>query len=407
MHLQAAVLALVTGCTAPGPVDPAERPPLALEIGQEFVVVDRPVMARSAALGPDGNVHLLALSRDDHSLHHIVIAPPGAATRSTTIARGLEVDDSPVALPGPYNNLTTAFDADGTLHAVFRRQHWSFRAGNWSEPEESPPCERLVRAGSTLHCLYRETGGEHGAAMRLQWYFIPPSPVPIPIPHRNTKLLVACRSSTAWITWAIVEPQEGRDVAGYAAGGEGSGSLQVIYKVASTTNLLGGAGLVMVARTPSVAACDEDLRRRGVTGVPGFSTGMGISRGSFSIATDPSSARSLALITDDYGYVHSLMLADGAIADKQSNIWKHDPMKEDYWSTSLAAAGNGSFHALYTTNRAPTHYLMYAAGKWSQPAQVFPTRTMFLVSQSATRALVIGPSAGDKQLIARWLTVSP
>jgi hypothetical protein len=162
----------------------------------------------------------------------------------------------------------------------------------------------------------------------------------------------------------------------------------------------------MVAETPSAAACDEDLRRKGVIGVPGLSTRIGISRGSISIATDPSSARSLALITDDYGYVHSLMLAEGTIANKQVNVWKHDPMTEDYWATRLVAAGGGNFHAVYTTNRGTTHYLVYAAGKWSQSAPIFPTRTTFLVAQEANRALVIGSNAGARQVIARWLTVS-
>jgi hypothetical protein len=345
------------------------------------------------------------LTAQDRSVQHVVVGAQGPVSRET-ILRGVEVDSSVIALPGPENNLAAAFDADGALHAVYRQQHLILHDGLWREPSASPPCERLVRSGPTLHCLYRETGGEHGAATRLQWYFIPPSPVPLPIPQRNTKLLLACRSPTDWITWAIFEPQEGRDVLNYRADGDGAGSVQVIYTAGSTTNLLGGGGLVMVARTARVAACDEDLKRKGIVGVPGLSTRLGIRRGATAIATDRISGDSLALITDDSGYVHSLTLVDGAITNQRFDLWKRDPLKEDFWGVSLAAADSGTFHAMYTTNQATSHYLRYAAGKWSQAAQVFATRTTSFVAQGPDRLLVIASNMDRQQLIAKWLTVS-
>ncbi|HOM13360.1 MAG TPA: hypothetical protein PLB41_08590 [Rubrivivax sp.] len=403
--VETALLALVAGCAAPGPADPLERPPLALEIGPEFVVLDQPVSRRVAALGPDGRVHVLALTAEDRSVQHVVVDAQGPVSRET-ILRGVEVDSSVIALPGPHNNLAAAFDAGGTLHTVFRQQHLAFRDGRWSEPGASPPCERLVRSGPTVHCLYRETGGEHGAAMRLQWYFIAPSPVPLPIPQRNTKLLLACRSPTEWITWAIVEPQEGRDVEGFGADADGAGAVQVIYMAGATTNLFGGTSLVMVARTARVAACDEDLKRKGIVGVPGLSTKLGSRRGTAAIATDRISGDSLVLITGDGGYVHSLTLVDGAIANQRFDLWKRDPLKEDFWAVSLAAADGGTFHAMVTTNRATSHYLRYASGKWSQAAQVFATRTTSFVALGPDRLLVIGLNADRKQLVAKWLTVS-
>ena len=128
--VETTALALVAGCAAPGPADPLERPPLALEIGPEFVVLDQPVSRRVAALGPDGRVHVLALTAEDRSVQHVVVDAQGPVSRET-ILRGVEVDSSVIALPGPHNNLAAAFDADGTLHAVFRQQHLSWRDGRW------------------------------------------------------------------------------------------------------------------------------------------------------------------------------------------------------------------------------------------------------------------------------------
>jgi hypothetical protein len=81
-------------------------------------------------------------------------------------------------------------------------------------------------------------------------------------------------------------------------------------------------------------------------------------------------------------------------------------MKEDFWAASLSHADGGTFHAMYTTNRATSHYLRYTAGKWSQAAQVFATRTTSFVAQGPDRLLVIASNLDRQQLIAKWLTVS-
>jgi len=342
------------GCASPDPASMPARPVLKVEIGPEFVLVDRPVGGVAAAPAPDGRLHLFALTAEDNSLQHIVVGAQGVESRETVL-KGVELDQAVLALPGAHNNLAASFAGDGTLWVVFRDQHLSWLDGRWSKPEKGPPCEQLVRAGSVLQCLYRETGGIHGAPMRLQWYIVPPSPIPIPLPQRNAKLLLACRSSTEWITWAIFEPDAGRDVTDFRAAGDLAGSVQVVYTGQSPIPL--GTAVVMAARTPTMATCHAELAQSPVIAIAGLRSGFGIDRnfgGRIAIATDPGSANSLVLFTTDYGAI-SFNLIDGAITNKVGGVWKRSPLSDDFWGVALKAAGSGSFHAMYTTSGATSH----------------------------------------------------
>jgi hypothetical protein len=398
------VIAQVTGCTAPQPLDPKARPLLLLEMSEPLIVINEPVRQVRAVPGADGQVHVLAITANDKSLHHIVVGQHGVESRET-VMRGLEFEQPVLALPGPVNNLAAAVDADGTLRVVFRTAHLSMRDGKWSGPTQGPPCETLVRSGSVLHCAYRETGGVHGASTRLQWYLIAPSPIPLPVPQQNTKLLLACRSSSDWIPWAIFEPEARRDIAGFVMNGDGAGGVNAIYIGGSTLRPLGGDE-VMVASTPSMPECNDDVSRRGLSGVPGISTRMafdGASQGSIAIATDLDTGNSLALVSG-YGYVESFWLAKNAISEKRSYIWGRDG---NSYGARLWAAGAGGFHAAYMNNRADSYYLAYAGGKWSQPVLVFPAPLAGAVPQGADRLLVFTLGRDQKQLVAKWLKPQP
>jgi hypothetical protein len=398
-------LAGTLGCATPDPASLPARPALNVEIGPEFVLVDRPVRRVSFAPAPDGRLHLLAVTAADNELQHMVVGAQGVESRETVLEK-VEIEQRALALPGPFNNLAAGFEADGTLRVVFREQHLHLQGGRWSQPEKGPPCEQLVRAGPVLHCLYRETGGEHAASTRLQWYVVPPLIVPIPIPQRNTKLLLACRSSTEWTTWAIVEPQEGRDVSFFQAASDPSGSVQIVYTAESTMPLL-GAALVLVTRTPAMPRCDEGLAQNPLIGVAGLSSGSAIDRnthGSVALATDPVSGDSMIVLTALAA--NSFMLVDGKIANKSSNIWNRNPLKEDFWSVNLKPAGGNGFHAVYTNNSATTHYLLYAGGTWSQPVQIFKTPSTLLIAEAPDRALIAGLSDDKKALVAKRLKIS-
>lgn len=403
--LASAGVACTLGCATPDPASLPARPALNVAFGPEFVLVDRPVRGLAAASAPDGRLHLLVVTAEDRNLQHIVVSEQGVESHETVL-KDVELDQRALALPGAFNNLAAGFDADGALWVVFREQHLSWQGGQWSKPEKGPPCEQLVRAGPALQCLYRETGGEHGSPMRLQWYIVPPSPIPIPVPQRNTKLLLACRSSNEWITWAILEPKEGRDVTDFRAAGDSAGAVQIVYTGQSPIPL--GTAVVMAARSPTVTSCDAELARKPVIGIAGQSSGYGIDRnfgGRIAIATDPESGDSLALFTTDYGAI-SFMLVNGAIANKVPDVWKRNPLSFDYWGVALKSAGGGSFHAVYTTSGATSHYLLYAGGTWSQPVQLFTTRSTFLIAEAPGRVLVAGLADDRKRLVAKRLEVS-
>jgi hypothetical protein len=399
-------VACMLGCATPDPSSLPARPALKVEIGPEFVLTDRPPRGLAAAQAADGRLHVFALMAEDKDLQHVVVGSEGVESRETVL-KGVEIETAVLAVPSPYNNLAAGFDADGTLRVVFREQHLSLQDGRWSEPAKGPPCEQLIRTGAALQCLYRETGGAHGAPMRLQWYIVPPSPVPIPIPQRNTKLLLACRSPAEWITWAIFEPDAGRDVTDFRAAADQAGALQVVYTGQSPIPL--GTAVVMAARTPMLPSCDADLAGKPVIGVAGLRSGFGIDRnfdGRIAIATDPGSQDSLILFTTDYGAI-SFMLVDGAITNKVLDVWKRNPLIEDFWGVALKAAGGGNFHAMYTTNRATSHYLIYASGVWSEPVQLFTTRSTFLIAEAPDRVLVAGMAADKKSLVSKRLRVLP
>lgn len=55
-------LAGTLGCATPEPASLPARPALKVEIGPEFVLVDRPLRRLAAAPAPDGRLHLLVVT---------------------------------------------------------------------------------------------------------------------------------------------------------------------------------------------------------------------------------------------------------------------------------------------------------------------------------------------------------
>jgi hypothetical protein len=373
-----------------------------VRIGQAFDVLDSPASGVVATPSADGKVHVLALMSADHQLVHVVIGQDGVESREVALERA-EREQGILSLPGPYNNLAAGFDAEGTLHVVFREQHLSWRDSRWSLPQKGPPCERLVRAGALLHCLFRETGGELAASMRLQWYFVPPLPVPIPLPQRNTKLLVACRHATGWAPWAVIEPEVDRDVTAFDAVGDHAGSLHLVYLGGSTLSGLGG--LVMTAHAPAVDPCDASLAGKPLLAVPGQSSRFVVGRGTISIGTDPQSGHSRVVLASDYGPI-SFTVSDGVIANKASGFWKRDPLREDFHGVHIRAADGGRFHAMIATSRGDSRYSFYASGEWTPLVQLFDTPPAFLVAAPDGLALVAARSADKKHVVAKWLQVT-
>jgi len=95
-----------------------------VRIGQAFDVLDSPASGVVATPSADGKVHVLALMSADHRLVHFVIGQDGVESREVALERA-EREQGILSLPGPYNNLATGFDAERTLHVVFREQHLS------------------------------------------------------------------------------------------------------------------------------------------------------------------------------------------------------------------------------------------------------------------------------------------
>ena len=322
LPIACAVAAGLVSCATPEEAKAPVDAPVDVRIGQAFDVLDSATSGMVATPSPDGKVHLLALMSANHQLAHVVIGRDGVESRDIALER-TEPEQNVLALPGPYNNLAAGFDAEGTLHVVFREQHLSWRDSRWSAPQKGLPCEQLVRAGVLLHCLFRETGGELAASMRLQWYFVPPLPLPIPLPQRNTKLLVACRHATGWAPWAVVEPEVNRDVSAFDAAGDDAGSLHLVYLADSTLSGLGG--LVMTAHAPPIESATRASRESHLLAVPGQSSRFVVSRGTISIGTDAQSGHSQVVLASDYGDAISFTVSDGVIANKAIGVLEARP----------------------------------------------------------------------------------
>jgi hypothetical protein len=158
-----------------------------------------------------------------------------------------------------------------------------------------------------------------------------------------------------------------------------------------------------------MASCHAELAQSPVIAIAGLRSGFGIDRnfgGRIAIATDPGSANSLVLFITDYGAI-SFNLIDGAITNKVGGVWKRSPLSDDFWGVALKAAGSGSFHAMYTTSGATSHYLLYAGDIWSEPVQLFTTRSTLLIAEAPDRVLVVAIATDKKRLIAKRLKVLP
>lgn len=399
----------LAGCSTPQ-IGPPEligaRLSSTVQFGPEFEVLDRQAHAVAAIVGPDDLAHLLVVTDKPRDVYHLVVGPTGVA-KQQRVMQTVSAD-----------SLAVAFDDEGLLRAVIGDQHIVLRSDGWSAPEQGPPCERLVRAGKTLVCAYRMTGGKEGASWRADWFLPVPLPVPVPYPVMNRQLLLDCRTSSGWSTWAVLDPNANHDVEQFAIAGDDTGSLQILYRWTRSMPM----GLVdgrASARVPALANCgalapgDKSLEVVGHNLVE--TEGL-----TFDIAVDPRSGASLNIVGTwpDSRFASFVRQGDSigtASLLEARDLWR---LPRVSGPVHIAPAGQDQFHVLVnlsvgTFNVVNTWYhLIYFNGSWSAPSEVAQTkgqawgRLVHLVSGGSTRALAILPNADPPHIKGRWVELT-
>jgi hypothetical protein len=353
----------------------------------------------------------MALTRDTDELYHVVVGRNGVESEEVVLTtKGSVAPAFAIGAVSPLVSLAAGFDHDGTLRVSVDERHMAWRDGRWSAPEPGPRCEQMVRAGRVLHCAYRETGSKLAPGVRIDWVISPAFLLPVPVPGRNTKLLLACRSALGWKPWAILEPAEQRDVRRFRIAGDVSGSVQVAYAVGWTQGL---AFVLLSARTPALGSCDEVQPYSPITGIAGMSPGIFMDHdwsGRVDIATDPTSGQALIVAIRQYAAVGFLRLPDSISAQGEAG-WRRDPWREDFWEVRLAPAARGRFHALFATNAAWS-YARHAESTWSRPVPLLPYSrfvrdSTLLISNASNRALITWVTGDGKRMLAKWIEAAP
>jgi len=359
----------------------------------------------AATVGPDDLAHLLVMTDKPRDVYYLVVGPAGVS-KQQRVMQTLSAD-----------SLALAFDDEGLLRAVIGDQHIVLRGDEWSAPEQGPPCERLVRAGRTLVCAYRMTGGKEGASWRADWFLPVPLPVPVPYPVMNRQLLLDCRTSSGWSTWAVLDPNANHGVEKFAIAGDDTGTVQILYRW-SRYVLMGWDLRLAYARASPPVECGPLAAGEKPVAVVGHDLAI---EGPFDIAADPRSGTSLGL---GRGWSPGLSRAVVvSLVGQGDSIGTASPFLEAKslglldGGVQIAPAGHDRFHVLVNVVSSGTlgdanawYHLLYSNGAWSAPLEVGRGawgRPVQLVSGGgSTRALAVWSNADPPHIKSRWVELT-
>jgi len=385
------------------------RLPSTAVLGPEFSVFDQAAGIVTTAVDGNDRVHLLIAASGSSDLYHAVIGPAGSEELETVVN------------PAPSSPIVAAFDSDGDLHAVFGPEYFVLHDKVWSQRAKSLPCERLLYAGKTLICAYLAHDLKTGARWRIDYFSTPLSlGIPIPVPVRSRMLLLACWSSSDWVTWAQLDPAENRDVADYQVSGDDSGSVQVLY--IWRRQIIATASGVDIARAPGMTDCGARTPENPIVEFSGKAMinngGINSDLYDFAIAVDPHTGDSLSIAgAMELHTLQSFMRRGDSIdsprpvePDRRGLSTIHGPIR-------IAPAGRDRFHVLLNVrttfhNDIVLFYMTYFNGEWSPPIEIsrstitsWSEANVKLISVGSRRALAVWPE--DHQIRARWIEAAP